>query len=135
MSIYQYFKRTPDGCKSELPSPFGPLSTKVPSSSIEAANRHVRDVLTMTEHSRRGTYQKYTAKDKAKIAEYAIHHGTSATVRHFSKEFPELKRSTVNDWKGALVKLNQHNRSRGVEKPVLELEGKQWGRPSTLSPE
>lgn len=135
MSLHRYFKPSPKGSKSDLPSPFGPLSKNVPSSSIESANNYVRDVLTTMEHSRRGTYQKYTAKDKARIAEYAIHHGTSAAVRHFSKEFPDLKRSTVNDWKAALVKLNQRNHRRGVVKPALELEGKQRGRPSTLSPE
>ena len=40
----------------------------------------------------------------------------------------------MNDLKDALVKLNQRNCIRGVEKPVLELECKQRGRPSALSP-
>ena len=78
---------------------------------------------------------KYTAKDKAKVANYALHHGTSAAVQNFLKEFPGLKRTRVSDWKAALAKVKQQNHSQGIEESVLELEGKQRGRPPILSPE
>uniref|UniRef100_A0A1X7UJJ9 Uncharacterized protein n=1 Tax=Amphimedon queenslandica TaxID=400682 RepID=A0A1X7UJJ9_AMPQE len=48
--------------------------------------------------SSQGTYEKYTPTEKAKIANFAILHGTAAALRHFSKEYPRLKWSIVNDW-------------------------------------
>ena len=43
MSLYQYFKPA-----DVLPSPVGPLSKKIQSSSIAAANKHVREVKSAT---------------------------------------------------------------------------------------
>ena len=60
-------------------------------------------------------------------------HGTSAALRHFKKEFPELKWSTTNDWKNAIIKQKKIKASWGQEPAeVAEFVGKNRGRPSTL---
>ena len=47
-----------------------------------------------------------------------------------------LKWTTVNDWKEAIIKKIKKDRSKGMKcEPVEELEGKKRGRPSTLSEE
>ena len=38
---------------------------------------------------------KYSPKEKARIGNYAVQHGTSAALRHYNKEFPNLKWTTV----------------------------------------
>ena len=51
---------------------------------------------------KRGPYKKYTATEKAKIGNYALQNGTTAALRHFRMNFPDLKWTTVNDWKVAI---------------------------------
>ena len=59
-----------------------------------------------------------------------------AALRHYNKDFPNLKWTTVNDWKEAIIKKIKKDRSKGMKcEPVEELEGKKRGRPSTLSEE
>ena len=105
MTLYRYFKPTKPSSGSQLPEPDGQLSMTVPSTSIVAANQEVSKVLA-TEKSASGseqrgirTYAKYTPKQKATIGNYSILHGTSAALRYFKTKFPDLKWSTVNDWK------------------------------------
>uniref|UniRef100_A0A1X7T0J6 Uncharacterized protein n=1 Tax=Amphimedon queenslandica TaxID=400682 RepID=A0A1X7T0J6_AMPQE len=113
MSLYRYFKpssKVKDDSLTVLPSPEGPLSKVVPPSTIVAANEKVAEAMAGDTRgdrsgSSRGTYEKYTPTEKAKIANYAILHGTAAALRHFSKEYPRLKWSTVNDWKVAAIKM------------------------------
>ena len=70
MSLLTYFKVA----KQTLPKPDGPLSTTVPSSSIAAANKEVKQLLDQarddhetTSTSKRGTYQRadgrYTSRN------------------------------------------------------------------------
>ena len=128
MSLYRYFKpsgKVKDDSNSMaiLPSPEGPLSKVVPSSTIVAGD-------TRGDRSR-GTYEKYTPTEEAKIANYAILDGTAAALRHFSKEYPRLKWSTVNDWKVATIKMV---REGGVDDiKVTEINSKKRGRPSYLN--
>ena len=49
----------------------------------------------------RGSYAKFTPKQKATVDNYAVLHGTSAALRHFKTE---LRWLTINDWKDAIVK-------------------------------
>ena len=109
MSLYNYFKPA-----SVLPPPDGPLSKIVPSSSIQAANEAVQAILPdgtaaagpkpSKNSKKRGTCMKYSPKEKARIGNYAVQHGTSAALRHYNKDFPNLKWTTVNDWKEAIIK-------------------------------
>ena len=84
------------------------------SSSIAAANQEVSINLAAaggnnckdsaqsiaTSSTTRRPYAKFTPKQKAIVGNYAVSNGTSAALW----EFPELKWSTVNDWKSAIIK-------------------------------
>ena len=76
-----------------------------------------------------------SSKDKARIGNYAVTHGTSAAIKHFHTEFPYLKWTTVNDWKIAMIAKMRQAHSCGKFEPITSLEGKKTGRPSTLSDE
>lgn len=72
MSITKYFKPVSKQSNLNLPSPFSDLALKIPSTSIATTNKQVKAVVTKKETTLRGSYIKYTAKDKAKIAKYAV---------------------------------------------------------------
>ncbi len=86
MSLLNYFK--PANKSFVYPSPQGSLSKVMPSSHIEEANKKVLEVMLASETKEkatkpRGPYSKYSQKDKAKIGNYALLHGTNAALRHF----------------------------------------------------
>ena len=133
-TLYAYFQRTSNSC---LPSPQGPVSKRLPSSLIESVNSHVEEVANETtaegtKGRKRGPYKKYTAKDKADVANYATFHGTSAAIRHFKARFPDLKWTTVNDWKEAMIKATKKAARGGQLEKIVLLEEKKRGRPSLL---
>ena len=37
------------------------------------------------------------------VAKYASEHGVAAALRHYNKEFPELKESTAGIWQNVYV--------------------------------
>ena len=154
MSIYRYFSKEPTSkpTNSEvdqplqqalrLPSPTGELSQSVSSSSIESANRKVLELFDQqADHAKgtlvkkRGKYTKYSAEDKATIANYAVQHGTSVAIKKFKKEFPDLKWSTLNDWKKQMITEVKKNHSCGNNEKITALVTKKQGRPSKLSDE
>ncbi len=117
MSVTQLFKPVKE-IDTSLPSPIGPLAVKVASSRIEGANKRVRDtMISEGKAGQRGHYEKYTAKEKATVANYTILHGSSAEVRHFIKDYPRLKRTAVNDWRNALMWTKQCNQIQGIGEP------------------
>ena len=137
-NLFKYFKRERE---FSLPSPSGHLSHTMPSLMIQAANDSVLSVVSTAEENgcrdgkKRGSYAKLLSKDKARIGNYAVTHGTSAAIRYYQTEFPNLKWTTVNDWKTAMTaKMKQAHSSNEFE-PITILEGKKTGRPSTLSDE
>ena len=100
MSLLKFFSRvkTKDG----FPDPSGPLSEAVPSSSIEEANKEVSAQLALVDDSgkkRRAAYMIATLEQKAKVGKYAAENGTTKALRHFAKDMPNLKDSTVRGWK------------------------------------
>ena len=126
MALLWYFKRS-----NPLPSPEGPLSMKVSSSSIQAANNKVEEAMsqessTTAGNKKRGPYKKYTATEKAEIGNYALQNGTTAALRHFRTDFPDMKWTTVNGWKVAIEKEMKEEKLKGT---VMQLEGKNRGRP------
>ena len=74
MSILSYFKRCLKGSSSEdklqLSDPHGLLSARVPSSAIEAANKHVSEVLTAP--ASRGPYFKLTLAERFQVGKRAV---------------------------------------------------------------
>ena len=81
MSLLKYFQPS-----STLPKPEGRLSTVVPSSSIAAANKEVKQVLDKTDkpESKRGAYEHFTPEEKAQIGKRAAEYGVTASLRYFS---------------------------------------------------
>ena len=74
-------------------------------------------------------------KQKAAIGNNVVLHGTSSALCDFKTKFPELKWSTANDWKNAVINYKQKKieTSRGQESAeIAKLVGKNRGRPPTL---
>ena len=86
MALFRYFKR-----EKSLPDPQGPLSGKVPSTSIEEANKEVKAVSDKC-GKERAPYMVATPEQKAKVGKYAAENGTTNAICHFSKELPSLKK-------------------------------------------
>ena len=142
MALLAYFKKSKPS-KDILPSPTGPLSLTIQSSCIEAANKRVAEELQRTSEAsaaesgakstKRGMYQKYTPQEKAEISSYAAMHGTTAAIRRFKDRFPQLKWTTVNDWKKAMAVATKNAVKSGESVKIDKLEEKKRGRPSILS--
>ena len=132
--LLKYFKPL---SRSTLPDQNGKFSRTAPSNSITVANQEASTILVVaggnnckdsaqsiaTSSTTRGPYAKFTPKQKATVGNYAVSNGTSATLWHFKTEFPELKWSTVNNWKNAIIK-NKRVINRDEESVVVELVGK-----------
>ena len=102
MALFRYFKR--EGHHDCLPSPCGSLSKQVLFGSIEEANKEVDICYKTTDNKgkKRLPYSFATPEQKAKAAKYALENGTANLLCHFSKEFPNLKESTVHGWKSVI---------------------------------
>ena len=68
MALLKYFQRVSD----TLPSPDGPLSVSVPSSSISAANKKVKRAIEQATSSstarKRGSYDNFTPEENARYS-------------------------------------------------------------------
>ena len=139
MALLKYLKKG-----TELPDPDGPLSTEMPSSSIQAANKVVKPVLeemkareAAATAKKRGQYKSYTASEKAMIAKRATECGVTNTVRYFSHKFVDrpLCEGTIRTWvkqyKRELISQRECNKDTNIEK----LESKRRGRPLLLGDE
>ena len=132
LNLFRYFKVSSSSPQVVLPSPDGPLSHEVPSTAISEANKEVEEVMMGSRDSgkKRGSYQKYTPKQKATIGSYALINGTSATLRRYAVEFPDLKYTTVCEWRNVISSQQKKERES-----VTELHGKKRGRPPTFPEE
>ena len=92
-----------------------------------AVNRNVKSI----KSTRKSSYTKYTSKCRFQVAKYANETGSSAAVRKFKSQFPDLNESTVfGFWKTYLAQMKlAEKRSRSPEKSIVNL---QRGRPLLL---
>ena len=99
---------------------------------LDRADKH--DSPRTTSTSKRGTYERFTAEEKAKIGRRAAEHGVTASVHYFSKVFPgrSLKESSVQTWKTKYLQKITAKRRVGEEATVKELAHKKTGRPLLL---
>ena len=118
-------------CKTnsdQLPNPFGPLSSSIPSQTIAESNKQIREVL--QKDKKRGEYNKLSPEEKAVIGKYASENGVSKAVRHFQD-----KDSSVRDWK-KLYEKELKERCKlaklGEVVEVVTLPVKVHGRPTLL---
>ena len=113
MSLYSYFK-------ASLPSPSGPLSKSIPSSSIKSANKLVSTLLiqespTVRKKLRR-EYDAFTPEEIARIARCASEIGVTCVIRNLTEEFPDhsLKESSVCTWTNKYKEEMKRNLVTGV---------------------
>ena len=90
------------------------------------------DPTTSKKRRQRGTYTHYTPSDRAKIGKYALENGNLRALRHFSAIFPDIKESTVRNFKKAYKEHIDHQRKQQNPKPVTEILSKHRGRPPLL---
>ena len=146
MSLYKYFKKT-TGDEAFLPDPSGPLSTKVPSSTIAMANKEVVKVLGSTNEesnpawASRGQYKSFTPVEKATIAKYAIEVGVTKAISKLQHQYPgrKLKEPTVRLWVTKYKQELHFSRLRAGKSasppPITKLENKKRGRPLLIGME
>ena len=136
MPLYKYFSRTAtSGSSSVLPSPTGPLSLQVPSSSISNANSEVAKVLEQNDSKKRGPYRRLSAEERLEIGKRALECGTANTIRYYAKKYPDLKESSVRTWKNSyLEELKRRKKSNG-DLDIKALPEKKRGRPYLIGEE
>ena len=133
MALLKYFKKA-----SVLPSPDGPLSEKMPSATIAAANKEVQKVLDSMEDgstSKRAPYSKYSDVERARVAKRASEMGVTNTIRFFKKDFPDrpLKEGTVRTWKKQYESQLKARRISGKSTDLTKMESSaKRGRPFLL---
>ena len=82
--------------------------------------------------SKRSKYHQYSGEDRAKIAKYSCEHGNKKALQHFSKEYPNLKESTLRNFKKAYQDKLLIQRQQGNVQQVTSLERLPRGRPPLL---
>ena len=127
MALLKYFKR--DDTKAVLPNPEGPLSTIMPSSSIQALNKSVEPLLSASDNKEsgsRGPYEYFTEEDKAVIAKRACEVGVTNAIRALDTRYPgkSLKESTVRTWNTKYKKELAERRKSGKSLDIARLENK-----------
>ena len=71
--------------------------------------------------------QTYNEEEKKRVAWYAAENGISAAVRHFSREFPKLRHTTIIPWVKEYEQM--------LRDPLVTTIGVKCGRPTYLSAE
>jgi len=82
-SILTYFKLVGNHNGEQqvkLPDSTGPLTEKLPSSFISAANKVIESSKKESSTKTKGPYAKFTPEFKAEIAKYAIENGNCAAA-------------------------------------------------------
>ena len=90
-TLLKYFNYTKtEG--SSLPDFSGPLSKKVPATSIEETNKEMDACSSRNSNGgkRRAPYAIVTPEQKARVGKHAAENGTANTIRHFSKDMPNF---------------------------------------------
>ena len=141
MTLYKYFALK-DSLKDKLPSPNGPLSVCVLSSSIAAANAEVRKIIDDQRKAnpnsdlvaetpvKRGSYAKYPS------AKYAAENGIIAALRKYCCSHPELKESTIRTWRNTYITELKRKKATNIkDMEIKELPSRKRGRPFLLGAE
>ena len=116
MSLYNFFQ-----CDSVLLKPCGPLSKVIPSSCIEAANKTVKDIVSLestvsgnvsdcsykaSTKKERGSYEQFTPEEKLQMSKRAAEYGVASTIQYFQKLYSDcaVKESSVHTWRNKYLK-------------------------------
>ena len=114
MSIFKYFGKKPDSDtgkeKDDHPSPAYLPSTfesglgqqeyqNVVSNVVDLANPSTVSPATGRQRGKRQSYAHNSGEMRAKIGKCAAENGTEKARKHFSKDSPDLKESTIRNFK------------------------------------
>ena len=114
----------------------GPLSRAILSTAISSANKLVQATLdkpSVSSQSKRGAYQKYTAKDQALFGKKAA---MPSAMHHFSaRGYTSLKESSVRTWKQQYLKEISYLKRQGKDTCITVIESKKRGHPLVLGEE
>ena len=80
----------------------------------------------------RGSYTNYSPADRAQIGRYAFENGNERARKHYKSKFPNLKESTIRNFKRAYNQKLDFQRKLINPKPVSEIPHKPRGRPPIL---
>ena len=123
-----------------LPTTESCAGTSLSGKDLECANEKVGKILLsnsdctskMTDQ-KRGKYNSYTPKERAKIGEYAAVYGATNAARHFSGIFTrDVNESTARRLKSEYLQQLREKRKNGKDPVVTELVTKEKGRPLML---
>ena len=113
MALFKYFKvdkrvkedNSLGNSDAVLPSSSGSLTQTIPASRIDAINDDVKPVVeTIMDKgiaTTRGTYEKFSADEKARVAKRAAGYGVLSTIRHFAR--PDRHRTTDSTSKDSTI--------------------------------
>ena len=124
----------------------GPSSRVIPSLPIEAANKTVKDTVSLevtlstygdgeaSKKKERGSYKKFTPEEKLKMGKRAAEHGMASPVQYFHKLFSDhaVKESSVCTWRNKYLTENAKRKRLGEEETTMDLKqlpDKKRGRP------
>lgn len=147
MSIFKYFGKTPgsgtgngnDDHQSPAFLPNGFESglgqqeyQNVVSNVIDLANPSTSSPATGKQpRGKRNPYVHYSGEIRAKIAKYAAENGNEKARKHFSKDFPDLKESTIRNFKKKYYAQLAEARKAGSTEVVC-IPSEVRGRPPIL---
>ena len=94
MSIRDFFK-------TEVPKHSEVVSNLDSKSLTEREKEEVVKSLHTVESSskKRGKYRTWSVEQKLEIGSYAIRHGNSSALKHYSKQFPGISKQSISDFK------------------------------------
>ena len=142
MSLLKYLKVIPklsrDQEHPDLPDPTGPLSIKIPSSTIATVNAKVVTAIERpTANGKRGPYTHLTPEEKYRIGKRAAEFGVTSTLHHYSKTFPDLslKVTSVRHFKNQYQCTIKEQVKSGESGNIKALPTKTMGRPLLIGEE
>ena len=100
MSLFNYFSRLTPNQQQDHPSTSAHVTTLPPHDNFEGIN--LVEYANVAENLRLGCAknrrQTYKEEEKIRITKYANSYGTTAAIKFFKNEFPNLRESTVRPW-------------------------------------
>ena len=141
MSIFKYFGKKPDSDtgneKGNHPSPAclpSALESGLEQQEYQNVTSNVVDLAnpaTGRQCGKRQSYAHYSGEMRAKIGKYAAENGNEKARKHFSKDFPDLKESTIRNFKKKYyVKLAETRKAGNTE--VICIPSEVRGHPPIL---
>ena len=136
MALFKYFKKKEKLLQQlTLPTIQNCADTSLTKKDLECANKNVSTILLSNNcvnkmsSLKRGKYNSYTPKERAKTGQYAAMYGATSAARYFSGAFSrDLNESTARRLKTEYLQQLKEKRQSGKTPVVTELITKEKGR-------